>query len=328
MSSAASPDCFAASMIAWPSARVLLATLRVLDEVRHDHVGERLGHVLGARDRFQMRRCVVDLLHEQTDGLVALERRAAREHLVEERRDRVDVARRPDRVSLRALGRDVARRSEDEARGGRDRLLAPVDARDAEVEHLHEIRIGAAPDEHDVLGLEIAMHDADGVGLTGRLAELQRDVERLREGECAACGREGALEREPLEVLHDHVERAIGELPSEEHLHDVRVLEARGHLRLAREARHELRVRAQLAVEDLDGDVAIDALLERAIDASHRADTDELADLDVPGDLLAEVRVVLGVAPCGGRALERHAVERAEQGVARIARAACTTHFR
>ena len=243
-----------------------------------------------------MRRRIVDLLDEQADRLIALERRAPGEHLVEQRGDRVDVARGSDRVALRALGRDVARGAEDEPRGGRHRLLAPVDAGDAEVEDLHEVGIGAAPHEHHVLGLEIAMHDADGVRLARRLAELERDVERLRERQRAARGGERALEREALEVLHDHVERAIGELPGEEHLDDVRVLEARRDLRLAREARHELRVGAELAVEDLHGDVAVDALLERAVDAAHRADADELPDLDVAGDLLAEVGIVLGLA--------------------------------
>jgi len=44
------------------------------------------------------------------------------------------------------------------------------------------------------------------------------------------------------------------------------VLEPRRDLRLARETRDELRVRAELAMEDLHRDVAIDALLEGAVD--------------------------------------------------------------
>ena len=51
---------------------------------------------------------------------------------------------------------------------------------------------------------------------------------------------ERALERQPVEVLHDDVERAVGELPGEEDLHDVRVREARRDLGLAVEARDEL----------------------------------------------------------------------------------------
>ena len=140
-------------------------------------------------------------------------------------------------------------------------------------------------------------------------------------------GRERALEREPVEVLHHHVERAVGELSGEEHLDDVRMLEARSDLRLAREAGDELRVRGELAMEDLHRDVAIDAALEGAIDASHRADPDELPDLDVPGDLLPEVRVGGLSLRCGG-ALERAPVRRAEQRVAWVAPTTRCAHLR
>ena len=156
-------------------------------------------------------------------------------------------------------------------------------------------------------------------------------MERARERERAARGGERALERETLEVLHHDVERAVGELPGEEDLDDVR--DAAGARRPSPrgEARHELRVAAELAVEDLHGDVAIDAALERAIDAAHRADADELRISMWPGDLLAEVGIVLVLAAAAlgrCRALEGHAVERTEQRVRRIASAASTTHFR
>ena len=43
----------------------------------------------------------------------------------------------------------------------------------------------------------------------------------------AARRRERALERQPVEVLHHDVDRAVGQLPGEVHLHDVRVLSRR-----------------------------------------------------------------------------------------------------
>ena len=269
----------------------------------------------------------MDLLDEQAHRLIAIERRTPREHLEQQRPDRIDVARRTDRIPLRAFGGDVARGPEDEPCGRRDRLLAPVDPSDAEVEHLDVVGIRAAPHEHHVLGLEIAMDDPLGVSLAGRFAELERDVERTVQRQRSTGGRQRALEGEPVEVLHHHVERTVGELAGEEHLDDVRMLEARSDLRLTREAGDELRVRGELAMKDLDRDVAIDAALEGAVHASHRADPDELPDLDVPGDLLPEVRVGGVSLGCGG-ALERGPVRRAEQRVARVAPTTRCAHLR
>ena len=157
--------------------------------------------------------------------------------------------------------------------------------------------IVAALDEHHVLGLEVAVHDALRVRLAGGVAELQRDVERARQRQRAAGRREGALERQAVEVLHHDVHRAVGELPDEEDVDDVRVRQARRDLRLAVEARDERLVGGELAVEDLHRDVAVDAPLEGAVDAPHRADADELPDLDVAEDLAADV----GVVGRGGR---------------------------
>ena len=41
---------------------------------------------------------------------------------------------------------------------------------DAEVEDLHDVALPVALDEHDVLGLEIAVHDARGVRVLERRA--------------------------------------------------------------------------------------------------------------------------------------------------------------
>ena len=96
----------------------------------------------------------MDLLDEDCDDLVRVEGRAPRQHLIDHRGDRVDVSLGTDLLALRRLRRDVARGAEDEARRRRDGLFAPVEARDAEVEHLDEVGIVGAVDEHDVLGLE------------------------------------------------------------------------------------------------------------------------------------------------------------------------------
>ena len=68
-----------------------------------------------------------------------------------------------------AFGRDVARGAEDEPRGRRHGLLAPMNARDAEIQDLHEVLVLAATHEHHVLGLQVAVDDALRMRLTHRV---------------------------------------------------------------------------------------------------------------------------------------------------------------
>jgi hypothetical protein len=183
------------------------------------------------------------------------EGRAARQHLVEQHADAVEVARRPDRQAETLLGRHVARRADDEARLGRG-----VRARhlgrgrqhlgDAEVEHADAVLV-----EHDVRGLEVAVDDAERVGFRQHVADFGGDPH-------GALGREGALARESLgqrralHVLHDDEGAAVGEASCVEDHRGARVLEAGHRPRLAHEAFGHLGVGGELLLEDLDGDGA------------------------------------------------------------------------
>ena len=309
--------------------RVVRSLLGLLGEILHHHCGDGLGHVGGARDTLERRRQVVDLLHEECHRLVAIERRSPRQHLVDHGRDGIDVPLRRHLLAHRPLGRDVSRRAEDEARGRGHRLLAPVEARDAEVQHLHVVRIVRSLHEHDVLRLEIAMDDPLYVRLARGVAELQRDMKDARQRHRAADRCNGALERQTVQVLHHDVERAVGELTGEKHVNDVGVRQARRHLGLPMKTRDQHLVGRELAMQDFHRDVAVDALLKGAVHAAHRADADQLANLDVPQDLAGEVRVGRG----GGgddaaRGRERRAVERAIERVGGVACAARRTGLR
>jgi hypothetical protein len=63
-----------------------------------------------------------------------------------------------------------------------ERALGLADARDPEIEHLHEVRVRAPADQHDVFRLEVAVHDAPRVRLAHRVADLQDGVEGLQNG--------------------------------------------------------------------------------------------------------------------------------------------------
>ena len=204
----------AAAMRSRPKiARVLGALAGLLGEVDHDGGGERLGHVARAGDAAELERRRVGVLHEQRHRGVALEGRPAGEHLVEHGGDGVHVGGWAHRVPLGALGRDVLGGAEDEARLRRHAAVGPVEASDAEVEDLHVVRIVAAAHQHHVLGLDVAVDDALGVGLADGVADLEGDVQRAGQGEGRALaagpgGHQRRQERGAVEVLHHQVELA------------------------------------------------------------------------------------------------------------------------
>ena len=95
------------------------------------------------------------------------ERRPAAEQLVERRAERVEVGRRAGGAARRLLRRDVERR----ARSGRPRLVAP--RRPTAMPKSPSAALPSAA-EPDVVRLDVAMHDAVGVGVRERVGELAR----------------------------------------------------------------------------------------------------------------------------------------------------------
>ena len=72
----------------------------------------------------------------------------------------------------------------------------------------------------------------------------------------------------------------------------VSVLELRGRARLAREAGEEGVVRAQLAVQDLEGDGALELEVARGVDLAHASAAEEPFDLVLPVDDGADERTL------------------------------------
>ena len=83
---------------------------------------------------------------------------------------------------------------------------------------------------------------------------------------------------------HDEVLVAGFIEPEVEHLHDVRMHEPRGSERLSTEARDERRVIGEVLSEELDGDIALEALVESQMDGRHAADPEPALDPITPGD--------------------------------------------
>ena len=89
--------------------------------------------------------------------------------------------------------------------------------------------------EQDVLRLDVAMHDAARVRVRQRVGDFVEDPGRIRDGQLSLT-REAVPERLALHVRHHVPEQSVARTRGE-HWQNVRVLEVRGDLDLALEAR-------------------------------------------------------------------------------------------
>ncbi|MFT3771990.1 MAG: hypothetical protein QM820_41820 [Minicystis sp.] len=158
---------------------------------------------------------------------------------------------------------------------------------DAEVEHLHALvaRVRLVGDHHDVLGLEIAVHDAELVRDHERVADLDEDAHRARLGD-GALALEQDVQVVALEQLHGDVADRPGDAVVDD-LHRVRVLHPLGGLGLALEPLHEGAVRVQLVVHDLERDELRLLLLLGDVDRRHAALAEEALDGEASRHLAA-----------------------------------------
>ena len=137
-------------------------------------------------------------------------------------------------------------------------------ARQAEVEDLHLAVAG----QEEVVGLEVAVHDAAGVrgGEPGR--DLRGDLERLARRQRAAD--QALAQRLAVEQLH-RGEGDLAVLAEIEDRQDVRMRERRDRLGLALEARQRVGVGGEMRRQDLDRHLAVELGVAGAEDLAHPA---------------------------------------------------------
>ena len=123
-------------------------------------------------------RCL-DVVRAQRGAVtVAVVGRVAGQQLEQQAAQRVDVGRPGDHAPEVLLGRHVRGRADGAVDLGepRQRTGAAQD-RDAEVEHLHQ----PAVDDHDVGGLDVAVHHVDPVDVGEHRRDLRPDRRRPRD---------------------------------------------------------------------------------------------------------------------------------------------------
>ena len=196
-------------------------------------------------------------------------------HLVEDHPQRELVGAVVHRRAPRLLRGHVLHRAQQDAGGGlgdpgvgRDVRDRGRQLREAEVEDLHQ----AVARDHEVLGLEVPVHDAPGVGLGQGFRDLGGVVEELRHGEGAEL--EQLAERLALHELHGDVGRVVHP-PDVVDRDDVRVVEGRGGPGLLLEPGEPLRAGRGLGPQDLDGHRAPQPDVLRAVDLAHPARAQE-----------------------------------------------------
>ena len=149
---------------------------------------------------------------------------------------------------------------------------------EAEIEHFDDA-IGA---DHDVIGLDVAMHDAGFVGGGEGGAELDGDLQQDLAVEAAFGG--DLAQRLAVHELGGDVVVALGEIGIEDG-EDVGVVEHGGGAGLALEALDQLGLfAAERQRQNFDGDAAVEAQVVAFVDDAHTAGSDAGAEAVVADD--------------------------------------------
>ena len=229
------------------------------------------------------------MLADDRDGIVTEKRRPPGEHLVEQRAERIQIRARRHLAGERLFRRHVRRGADHRTFLGKPSLLDIE--RQAKVAELG----GAIGGQPDVARLEVAVHDAAGVGVLERLADLISDAESVVEREVARIPirslsdplREGALSQP---VLHRPAGHELADdkespvlLADVVHRDDVRMIaEARHGLRLALDAPPPGFVEP-VGSDDRERDFARQPRVLRQVDTFARSFAEEAPDLIAAG---------------------------------------------
>jgi hypothetical protein len=125
--------------------------------------------------------------------------------------------------------------------------------------------------QHQVLGLEVPVHDAGSVGLGEAVGGLRGDLQQPPRGARPAfLGQQQPAQRLAVDALHHDVRQAGG-LADLVDRDDVRVIERGRRARLLSESSEAHRIRRETLGQELHRHVPVQVLVARAPDVAHPA---------------------------------------------------------
>ncbi len=196
-------------------------------------------------------------------------------HFVEDDAEGVDVDPGVDLLEVDLFGGHVFRRSEHQAGTGQ-----PLAFGDPGQPEIHDFRLALAVDHH-VLGLEVAMDDAEAVRFTQALGDLPADIQRFGRREMVGTADEG-LEVFAFDVFHRQVMGKAG-FAQVVHPADAGMGDPAGELEFVPKTLDGFFVEADFRLQELEGDVFLDLAVIGPVNAAHAAPADLLDDFVTPG---------------------------------------------
>jgi hypothetical protein len=244
--------------------------------------------------------------------------RLTAEQLVHDRAERVDVAAVIDRHAPGLLWRHVCRRTDHGSRGGlkADVFVLAVDQLgDAKVEQLDELGTVGGRYDDDIVGLEIAMDDADCMRGAEAITDLHEHGECAREVDASAGPLAEAL---AAEQLHDDERRAVLQLDEVGDVDDVAMTDAVDRLRFLKKPQHGVAPARIVRAQQLERDLAAELDVLGPIHVAHAAFAEQLVE-PVGTEHLAEMGVGV-VAVVRARATHHAVALRVGPAIARVGR--------
>ena len=213
--------------------------------------------------------CLIGDLHDGNGyRTVPVKRQPAGEHLIQHYAHRIDVGTSIGLVAFRLFGADIVHRANGFVA---DRLaLRTRKTSNTEVHHFD----GSICQQHDVLGLNISVDNALGMGMLQSAQYLRGKVHGFFPGQGAATLLKIFLQRDTVHIFHHDILQTVGNRYIV-YLDDIGMIQNGNRLRLVFEAANQFLVIQKFFFQYLHRDGISGLFIDTAVHIGHAADTDQ-----------------------------------------------------